>query len=46
MYEDIRDVLRPSNREISEFGAVGGRTLKRASSTPSLRESLRKIFKA
>lgn len=44
MYEDLRGVLRSSNRDDAEFGVIGKRTLRRASSVPSLKDSLRKMF--
>ena len=42
MFEDLGNVLRSSNRDDSKFG--GKKTLRRVSSAPSLKDSLRKIF--
>lgn len=44
MAEDLRDVLRPSN-QVSEWGVETRKTLRRASSTPSLKDSIRKFFR-
>ena len=45
MYEEMRDALRPGNQTVSEFGVMAERRFKRASSTPSFRNSLRKFFR-
>lgn len=48
MYEDLRSVLRPRNEiseeeeELDEYGVK--RSLKKSSSVPSFKASLRKLF--
>lgn len=44
MFEDFGNVLRSSNRDDAEFRVVGRKSLRRVSSTPSFKDSLRKMF--
>lgn len=45
MYEDLRSVFRSTAEPEEEEAEFGQRTLRKSSSMPSLKDSLRKLFR-